>query len=245
MEKIVFSDLFEGLVNVESHVMFMSMFCSTISTTTTKETFHCVYCRKDFERGQWFAFVLRAITSSTVVPFFFQQANKVVVPRVIIHQACMNCVASLHKIDKAAIAAKSIDISFQAKETITNLFDLNNWFADLCIQTSIQDVIRPKFDFLSTRFLQDRVLERCNRPKNKKFILKRIGKLFKHCHSCNSEASDSLSRCSSCNYAHYCNEDCAKAHWPVHKEQCKFLKQIPSVFLGQPYVVKEEKNKKK
>ena len=37
----------------------------------------------------------------------------------------------------------------------------------------------------------------------------------------------SISRCGRCKTVRYCSSDCAKAHWPVHKDVCQELSKTP------------------
>lgn len=46
------------------------------------------------------------------------------------------------------------------------------------------------------------------------------------CCSCRKEHAQTLKRCSGCKTATYCNEQCQKAHWSVHKKLCRHLANI-------------------
>ena len=39
------------------------------------------------------------------------------------------------------------------------------------------------------------------------------------CAHCDT-TSEKMQRCSRCQFAHYCNRECQRAHWPQHKLQC-------------------------
>jgi hypothetical protein len=63
------------------------------------------------------------------------------------------------------------------------------------------------------------------------------------CHSCFRNIPDLL-RCSQCKYCRYCSVSCQKAHWFIHKRECKillsFLPNIPTsdmMLLARMYLM--------
>jgi hypothetical protein len=53
-----------------------------------------------------------------------------------------------------------------------------------------------------------------------------ISKASTHCHNChrmNFGGESERLDCSRCNTASYCNTECQKAHWPIHKKACKII----------------------
>ena len=45
---------------------------------------------------------------------------------------------------------------------------------------------------------------------------------FKECENCHTEISDKIRVCSACKRVAYCNSDCQKEHWKVHKQTCSY-----------------------
>lgn len=66
----------------------------------------------------------------------------------------------------------------------------------------------------------------CSCLEEKKRLLKNLAKTS-ICAACN-EIKDctSLMKCGGCRVVQYCSEDCQRADWPVHKDQCKILRDI-------------------
>lgn len=60
--------------------------------------------------------------------------------------------------------------------------------------------------------------------------LKESTKRTAGCYNCNKVFDiRELSRCQYCNVAQFCTYECAVAHWPSHKEQCKLWRGCQSV----------------
>ncbi|KAF7365042.1 hypothetical protein MVEN_00375300 [Mycena venus] len=53
------------------------------------------------------------------------------------------------------------------------------------------------------------------------------------CNEFNVVNRDSLLKCGRCKTATYCNKDCQRAHWPVHKELCKAWQAAADSNAGQ------------
>ena len=66
----------------------------------------------------------------------------------------------------------------------------------------------------------------CSCLEEKKRFLKNLAKTS-ICAACN-EIKDctSLMRCGGCRVVQYCSENCQRADWPIHKDQCKTLRDI-------------------
>ncbi|EME77804.1 uncharacterized protein MYCFIDRAFT_179288 [Pseudocercospora fijiensis CIRAD86] len=63
------------------------------------------------------------------------------------------------------------------------------------------------------------------------------------CHTCgNKSASDALLMCSKCHWALYCDASCQKAHWEIHKRECKVLTSNPKACSGPPYTSRQMVN---
>lgn len=45
------------------------------------------------------------------------------------------------------------------------------------------------------------------------------------CTGCGQSFPKKLQKCSGCRMGSYCSSECAKKHWPEHKEICKYTKQ--------------------
>ena len=56
-----------------------------------------------------------------------------------------------------------------------------------------------------------------------------------HCSQCLSESS-SLRRCSQCKQIKYCSEKCQRLSWKIHKLECSYLHQIPSLSNVPPLI---------
>lgn len=41
-----------------------------------------------------------------------------------------------------------------------------------------------------------------------------------------NHCSGKLSKCSGCHYVYYCDRNCQKESWSIHKTECKYLKKI-------------------
>lgn len=59
----------------------------------------------------------------------------------------------------------------------------------------------------------------------KGILFKHVDKILdsrvtKHCAACNQTVKKILN-CSRCKLANYCDKNCQRAHWPVHKKVCK------------------------
>eukprot|EP00956_Cyclotella_meneghiniana_P021286 scaffold38577_cov77-Cyclotella_meneghiniana.AAC.4 len=62
----------------------------------------------------------------------------------------------------------------------------------------------------------------CNCLKELYYILKETTKRTAACWTCQTIVDiRQLSRCEGCQIANYCSYECAAAHWPYHKTQCK------------------------
>lgn len=59
-------------------------------------------------------------------------------------------------------------------------------------------------------------------------LLNEFGCIRNACSHCN--AKNPKNRCAGCKLVRYCNVECAKAHWPRHKDGCDFAKSRTSVF---------------
>ena len=50
------------------------------------------------------------------------------------------------------------------------------------------------------------------------------------CHTCEQkDEGGKLLKCSKCHWALYCDASCQKAHWDIHKPECKVLRTNPKV----------------
>jgi hypothetical protein len=58
--------------------------------------------------------------------------------------------------------------------------------------------------------------------------MKKLGKAWGICACCDKPKPKE--RCSACNFAYYCNEECARAKWSSHKKVCATLQQRQSIF---------------
>ena len=62
----------------------------------------------------------------------------------------------------------------------------------------------------------------CNCLKEIYYMLKESTKRTAQCWNCRNIVDiRKLSRCDGCNKAQFCSYECAVAHWPKHKEECK------------------------
>ena len=67
-------------------------------------------------------------------------------------------------------------------------------------------------------------------PKDTKSLrkaMKKTNKSLRACYNCmKTERDVKLSSCSGCDSAAYCSRECQKAHWPKHKERCKYNSMV-------------------
>ena len=57
-------------------------------------------------------------------------------------------------------------------------------------------------------------------------------KRHEYCNYC-LKIKEKLSKCGVCSYFHYCSESCQKLDWPIHKYECKIIKEI----IGKQYPI--------
>jgi hypothetical protein len=67
--------------------------------------------------------------------------------------------------------------------------------------------------------------------KNYTQFMKHLGKSDNTCSKCKTD--NPKNRCSACHFARYCNEKCSLADWPLHKTECKILRET-SIFCYDP-----------
>lgn len=53
------------------------------------------------------------------------------------------------------------------------------------------------------------------------------------CAYCSNESTN-LKSCKQCRRAHYCNSDCQRQHWKIHKPTCMFLKDVMNLVRDKP-----------
>ena len=68
------------------------------------------------------------------------------------------------------------------------------------------------------------LIKSLNENPNKDISIK-----FRICAFCSSGTIDKLQQCSICKVNYYCNIDCQKKDWPVHKTDCKEKQQLHSL----------------
>lgn len=42
---------------------------------------------------------------------------------------------------------------------------------------------------------------------------------------------EKLHKCANCEFVHYCNKDCQRLAWKIHRSECKRLKQVDLLFI--------------
>jgi hypothetical protein len=55
------------------------------------------------------------------------------------------------------------------------------------------------------------------------FSFSRAPTMCANCHRMNFGGESKRLDCSRCNTASYCNTECQKAHWPIHKKACSII----------------------
>lgn len=59
-------------------------------------------------------------------------------------------------------------------------------------------------------------------------VMRAAFRIYPQCAQCSRIFSDAVAErkvCAGCQVPFYCNVDCQKAHWPVHKPKCQLLRQ--------------------
>ena len=83
--------------------------------------------------------------------------------------------------------------------------------------TNQEDVAMPATEGLSSGTLS---------PHGNAKVKKTARDKFKECENCHMEISDKIRVCSACKRVAYCNSNCQKEHWKLHKQACShYLKK--------------------
>jgi hypothetical protein len=62
------------------------------------------------------------------------------------------------------------------------------------------------------------------RADGPKRLPKQLSKCMRICNFCDKQDDTKLLLCGGCKYVRYCNEQCARNMWPIHKHECKRIK---------------------